>query len=82
MAGYSRWDSTLRREDTEEVEYPIFMVNFKSLKDAKEFIKARAFIENMAILNNGIFALIEYKSTNEETGITIEEKEWYRIDKK
>ena len=76
---YYRWDNTLRKEDAEEIEYPINPVVLDTLKDARSILEYLARKEGMKVLNCGLNAQKETESIDEETGIIIQEKEQLKI---
>lgn len=79
---FSTWNSTLRKEDAEVVEFPVNPIPFEKLGDARKYVIAQAEKGDMAIRNCGLTAIKEVETTDEETGITTVETERLRIERR
>lgn len=77
---YSKWDTTLNKDDVESIEYPVHPGFIDTLKDARSILAAKAMKEGLYIFDAGLSAKKETISTDEETGITTVEREELRID--
>lgn len=77
---YSRWDSTLSKENTESVEYPMHYGYLSTLKDARSILEATAMREQMHVFEGNMSAIKGEETTDEETGITTIELEELYID--
>ena len=78
----SVWDSTLKKEDADTVEYPVNAVPFEKLGDARKYLMAQAEKCDMGIRNCGLIAVKENEKIDEETGIIYLETERLRIERR
>lgn len=77
---YSKWDSTLNKNNAESVEYPVHHGYLDTLKDARSILKAEAMREGMYIFDGGLSAIKGEETTDEESWITTIEQEELYID--
>ncbi len=77
---YSKWDSTLKKDNAEIVEYPVHHGCLSTLKDARGVLEATAMREGMHVFDGNMSAVKGEETTDEETGITTLELEELYID--
>ena len=78
----STWNSTLKKEDADIVEFPINPIPFEKLGDARKYLMAQAEKGDMGVRNCGLIAIKEVETTDEETGIVYLETERLRIERR
>ena len=72
---YSKWDSTLNKDNAESIEYPVHHGYLTTLKDARGILEATALREGMHVFEGNMSAIKGEESTDEESGITTLELE-------
>lgn len=75
MKSYKKSDNTLMKGDEEFVEYPVVLITFETLHDARKHLEFVAMKEGMTIFNRSLNAEKESVTIDEENDVITTETE-------